>query len=117
MSTEENMLNAMRSRGNYTKVDVEALCGIAVAAALKGVEMQVQRRECPRIELVGALYELASHFENSLYAFRDDAEALLKAKRDIAWARKTAARHNQNGPGCGPNGSAKPHSAAQKEKP
>lgn len=55
---------------------------------------------CPRGELVVAIHDLASHFENALYAFRDDAEALLKAKRDIAWARNVAARHNYNGTGC-----------------
>jgi hypothetical protein len=55
---------------------------------------------CPRGELVVAIHELASHFENALYAFRDDSEALLKAKRDIAWARNVAARHNRNGTGC-----------------
>ena len=55
---------------------------------------------CARVALVVAIHDLASHFENALYAFRDDAEALLKAKRDIAWARKTAAQHNYNGAGC-----------------
>jgi len=55
---------------------------------------------CARIALVVAIHDLASHFENALYAFRDDAEGLLKAKRDIAWARKTAAQHNYNGTGC-----------------
>ena len=55
---------------------------------------------CPRGELVVAIYDLASHFENALGAFRGDADALLKAKRDIAWARKVAARHNHNGTGC-----------------
>jgi hypothetical protein len=55
---------------------------------------------CARVALVVAIHDLASHFENALYAFRDDADALLKAKRDIAWARKVAARHNHNGTGC-----------------
>ena len=55
---------------------------------------------CARVALVVAIHDLASHFENALYAFRDDAEGLLKAKRDIAWARKTAAQHNYNGTGC-----------------
>jgi len=55
---------------------------------------------CPRGELVVAIHDLASHFENALYAFNGDAEALLKAKRDIAWARNVAARHNHNGTGC-----------------
>mgnify|MGYP003439599249 FL=1 len=55
---------------------------------------------CARVALVVAIHDLASHFENALYAFRDDAEALLKAKRDIAWARRTAAQYNYNGAGC-----------------
>lgn len=55
---------------------------------------------CPRIELVTALHDLASHFDNSLYAFGDDAEARRKARGDIAYALSIAAKHNQNGPGC-----------------
>lgn len=31
---------------------------------------------------------------------REAFDAWLKAKRDIAWAMKIAAKHNQNGPGC-----------------
>ena len=48
-------------------------------------------------ELVVALHTLASDFENSLYAFGDDAEARKKAEGDIAYARKVAARYNCNG--------------------
>jgi hypothetical protein len=59
-----------------------------------------QLAECARGELVVALHTLASHFENSLYAFRDDAEARKKAEGDIAHAMKIAAKHNYNGPGC-----------------
>ena len=55
---------------------------------------------CARVALVVAIHDLASHFENALYAFRDDAEGLLKAKRDIAWARKTAAQHNKHDEGA-----------------
>lgn len=37
----ENMLSAMRANnGKYTKDDVEALCSIAVAGALRGVDLQ-----------------------------------------------------------------------------
>lgn len=50
-----------------------------------------------RIELVTALHGLASDFENSLYAFGNDAEALKKAKGDIAHAMGIAARWNYNG--------------------
>jgi hypothetical protein len=55
---------------------------------------------CARNELVTAIHSLASNFENSLYAFRDDTEARRKATGDIAHAMKIAAKHNQNGPGC-----------------
>lgn len=55
---------------------------------------------CARIELVVAIHDLASNFENSLYAFGDDAEARKKAEGDIAHAMKIAAKHNQNGQGC-----------------
>jgi hypothetical protein len=58
------------------------------------------QKSCARIELVVAIHTLASHFENALYAFRDDAEALRKAKGDIAHAMSVAAKHNQNGGGC-----------------
>lgn len=55
---------------------------------------------CARNELVTAIHSLASNFENSMYAFRDDTEARRKATGDIAHAMKIAAKHNQNGPGC-----------------
>lgn len=55
---------------------------------------------CARIELVVAIHDLASNFENSLYAFGDAAEARKKAEGDIAHAMKIAAKHNQNGQGC-----------------
>jgi hypothetical protein len=55
---------------------------------------------CVRHELVTAIHSLASDFENSLYAFRDDTEARRKAEGDIAHAMKIAAKHNQNGPAC-----------------
>lgn len=51
-----------------------------------------------RIELVVAIHTLASHFENALYAFGNDAEARRKAEGDIAHAMKVAARWNWNGP-------------------
>ena len=55
---------------------------------------------CARNELVTAIHSLASNFENSLYAFRNDTAARRKATGDIAHAIKIAAKHNQNGPGC-----------------
>lgn len=87
--------------GNYRSLDIDlAWCSWqarAQAAAPAGAQPT-----CPRVELVVAVHKLASHFENALYAFRDDAEALAKAKGDIAHAMKIAAKHNQNGPGCAP---------------
>ena len=53
-----------------------------------------------RVELLVAVYDLASNFENALYAFGADSEARTKAEGDIAWARKIASRHNYNGPEC-----------------
>lgn len=50
-----------------------------------------------RIELVNALYSLASDFENSMYAFGGDSEARNKAEGDIAHAKKVASRYNCNG--------------------
>jgi hypothetical protein len=55
---------------------------------------------CARIELVGALHSLASQFENETAAFTgDDLEAV---QGHVKHARKVAAMHNQNGPGCAP---------------
>lgn len=51
-------------------------------------------------ELVVAIHDLASNFENALYAFGDDKEARKRAEGDIAHAMKIAAKHNQNGSGC-----------------
>lgn len=65
----------------------------AVVAGMKA-------ESCARIELVTALHCLASHFENSLYAFGGDVEGERKATGDIAHARGVAAKHNYNGPGC-----------------
>jgi hypothetical protein len=48
-----------------------------------------------RIELVGAVYTLASHYENASYAL--DHEARKAAEGDIAHARMVAARWNWNG--------------------
>ena len=53
-----------------------------------------------RIELVNAIHDLASNFENVLGAFGGDAEGRKKAEGDIAWAMKVAKRHNYNGPMC-----------------
>lgn len=55
---------------------------------------------CARNELVVAIHDLASNFENALYAFGNDTEARKKAEGDIAHAMNVAAKHNQNGPGC-----------------
>jgi hypothetical protein len=54
--------------------------------------------DCPRIELIRAIYSLASNFENAAVFLT--GEDYTKAMGDIAHARKAAARHNQNGPGC-----------------
>lgn len=53
---------------------------------------------CARIELVTAINCLASHFETACSGIGGDD--LQKAKNDIAHARRIAANHNQNGPGC-----------------
>ena len=53
---------------------------------------------CARIELVTAIYCLASHFEIACSDL--DGDDLQKAKADIAHALSIAAKHNQNGPGC-----------------
>jgi hypothetical protein len=55
---------------------------------------------CARIELVVALHALASQFENETAAFTgDDLEAV---QGHVKHARKIAAKHNRNGPGCAP---------------
>ena len=52
---EENMLSALASRGRYTKADVESLCQIAVAGALKGAALQrsaavaAERKRCAKV--------------------------------------------------------------------
>ena len=53
---------------------------------------------CARIELVTAIHCLASHLEIACSDLSGDD--LRKAKNDIAHARRIAAKHNQNGPGC-----------------
>jgi hypothetical protein len=58
---------------------------------------EIERLRSARTELVTALHDIASHFENALYAFQDDTEARKKAEGDIAHAMKIAARHNRNG--------------------
>jgi hypothetical protein len=55
---------------------------------------------CARIELVVALHSLASQFENETSAFTGDD--LTAVQGHIRHARKVAAKHNQNGPGCAP---------------
>jgi hypothetical protein len=73
----------------------------AVAASIRAhLAAQPAPVPCARNELVTAIHSLASNFENSMYAFRDDTEARRKATGDIAHAMKIAAKHNQNGPGC-----------------
>ena len=59
--------------------------------------IRLEEAESARSELVWAIHTLASHYENALYAFRDDAEALRKAQGDIAHAMGVAAKHNRNG--------------------
>ena len=57
----ENMLSAMRAgRGQYTKADMEALCAIAVAGAMKGLELQTARAVASEREACAALAE--DHF-------------------------------------------------------
>ena len=58
---------------------------------------EIKRLRDARRELLVATYTLASHFENALYAFRDDDEARKKAEGDIAFAMQIASRHNYNG--------------------
>jgi hypothetical protein len=55
---------------------------------------------CARIELVVALHSLASQFENETAAFTGDD--LKAVQGHVKHARKVAAKHNQNGPGCAP---------------
>jgi hypothetical protein len=72
----------------------------AWADAQKAPQPRTAEPGCARVELVVAVHTLASHFENALYAFRADDEALRKARGDIAHAMRVAAKHNYNGPGC-----------------
>jgi hypothetical protein len=84
----------------YTADQMQAHADACVAAYKAHIRAEQVPVACPRNELVLAIHILASNFENSLYAFRNDEEALRKAKGDIAHAMKIAAKHNQNGPGC-----------------
>ena len=59
--------------------------------------LQAPLSDDARIELVVAVHTLASHFENALYAFRDDDEARRKAEGDIDHAMRIAAKWNWNG--------------------
>lgn len=92
----ENAAAYADSRGHVVPAAVQRQRAADIRAAIA----LIPQSPCARIELVTAVHTLASHFENSLYAFRDDEEALRKAKGDIAHAMKVAARHNYNGPGC-----------------
>ncbi len=74
--------------------------GMVEAAADMAPIHERKAPQCARVELVVALHTLASHYENALGAFGDDAEALRKAKGDIAHAMTIAAKHNKNGAGC-----------------
>ena len=67
---------------------------LATAAPADGED----KSGCARIELVTAIYCLASHFEIACSDLSGDD--LQKARNDIAHARCIAAKHNQNGPGC-----------------
>ena len=62
-------------------------------------DAEIERLHAAQTELVTALHDIASHFENALYTFRDDTEAKKKAEGDIAHAMEIAARHNRNGQG------------------
>jgi len=72
----------------------EALLAMATAAPL----VREDKSGCARLELVTAIYCLASHFEIACSDLSGDD--LQKARNDIAYARRIAAKHNQNGPGC-----------------
>lgn len=72
----------------------EALLAAATTAPLVGDD----KSGCARIELVTAIYCLASHYEIACSDLSGDD--LRKARSDIAHARCIAAKHNQNGSGC-----------------
>ena len=74
-----------------------ALAAVLTQAA-EGAEPGEDENGCARIELVTAIHCLASHFETACSDL--DGDDLRKAKTDIAHARRIAAKHNQNGPGC-----------------
>lgn len=61
-----------------------------------GVEAVAWADKC-RIELVTAIDSLSSDYENGLYSFAGDSEALRQASGAIAHARMVAARWNWNG--------------------
>jgi hypothetical protein len=69
-------------------------------AALAQPEVMEAAGNCARIELVVALHTLASQFENETAAFTGDD--LRAVQGHVKHARKVAAMHNQNGPGCAP---------------
>lgn len=69
----------------------------AEAIALRGVTIHTSSPTSPtkaevdaRIALLVQVDELCSQIENSLYAFRDDAEARTQAEGSIAYAKKVA---------------------------
>ncbi len=84
----ENMLSAMRSgSGKYTKADVEAMCSIAVAAALRGVELQTARAVADEREACARLAEQwasARTDEGGGNALRNCAQA-MRERSNVKW--------------------------------
>jgi hypothetical protein len=70
------------------------------SAAPPAPEVMEAAGNCARIELVVALHALASQFENETAAFTGDD--LKAVQGHVKHARKIAAKHNRNGPGCAP---------------
>jgi hypothetical protein len=86
---------------NQGQIEINRLCEELLSRhnELRAKADEIERLRAARTELVTALHDIASHFENALYAFRDDTEARKKAEGDIAHAMKIAAQHNRNGRG------------------
>ena len=77
--------------------DEVELKSAALTGKSRSMGEKIKRLRGARRELVVALHTIASHFEDALYAFRDDDEAREKAEDDIAWAMEIASRHNHKG--------------------
>jgi hypothetical protein len=91
--------------GNVCAKDVADLCSAVLArwghpATSPAPEVIEAAGNCARIELVVALHALVSQFENETAAFTGDD--LKAVQGHVKHARKIAAKHNRNGPGCAP---------------